>query len=267
VDWETPPESVVADGLLLERFAVLPRAAWPGGQVTVLLRWRAGGASRLPVTPRLRLSQNGQVWAEIDSPLLAEAYPPDRWFAGEVIVERRALTYPPRRGLADLALMAGARFVSLGQVGLDESALLWEPPSSAHNVGVRIGDFAELLGYELKSSRLVAGQPFRLVLYWRALNDDPLETSYTVFTQLLAADGHLIAQHDSPPVENGRPTTTWVGGEVIVDAHMLAFSEPAYTGPVTLIVGLYDSTTVVRVSTAQGQDHITLPEAIVVNDR
>ncbi len=129
---------------------------------------------------------------------------------------------------------------------------------------MQIGDFAELLGYELESAELVVGQPFRLTLYWRALNDDPLETPYTVFTQLLAGDGRLIAQHDSPPVENERPTTTWVGGEIIADAHSLTFGDPAYTGPATLIVGLYNSATVARVGTSQGQDHVVLPADIVV---
>jgi 4-amino-4-deoxy-L-arabinose transferase-like glycosyltransferase len=265
VDWETPGEAVVAEGLRLEQFAVWPRAALPGGQVTVLARWRAEGASRRPAAPLLRLSQNGQVWAEIDSRLLADLYPSDRWAAGEVVVEQRQLTYPPRRGIADLVLVTGHRTVSLGHMELDESALSWEAPSSAQDVGVRVGDFAELLGYELGSAELAAGQPFRLALYWRALNDAPLETPYTVFTQLLAADGHLIAQHDGPPVENERPTTTWVGGEVIADVHVLTFSDPTYTGTARLIVGLYDSATVTRVGTAQGQDHVALLEVTVVN--
>ena len=97
------------------------------------------------------------------------------------------------------------------------------------------------------------------------MNDTPLDTPYTVFTQLLAADGHIIAQHDSPPVENERPTTTWVDGEVIQDTHTLTFHDTTYTGPATLIVGLYDSMTVTRVGTAQGQDHVTLPVAIIIN--
>lgn len=257
--WETPPMAGVAEGLLLERFAVSPRAALPGGQVTVLLRWRAEGASRPAVAPLLRLAQDNQVWAEVGSPLLAETYPPDRWAAGEVVVERRTLLYPPRRGPADLSLAAGDRLVWLGQVWLDESALSWQPPATMERVGARIGDFAELLGYEL-----AAGRPFRLTLYWRALNDAPLQTPYTVFTQLLAADGHLVAQHDGPPAENARPTTTWVGGEVIADAHTLAFSDPAYAGPARLIVGLYDSATVTRLGAAQGQDHVVLPPEVVV---
>lgn len=264
VDWELPEQAKVTEGLFLERFAVSPRAVLPGGQVTVLLRWRAEGMHRPPVVPLLRLVHADEVWTEIASPLLSSVYPPDGWAAGEVVVERRVLTYPPRRGVAAVVLVVDDQLVSLGQVELDESALLWKPPPTAQSVGVRIGDFAELLGYDLKATQVTPGQPFRLTLYWQALNDVPLETSYTVFTHLLAADGHLIAQHDGPPAGNERPTMTWVGGEVIEDVHTLIFHDTAYAGPAMLIVGLYDSATVTRVNTAQGKDHVTLPENIVV---
>jgi uncharacterized membrane protein len=264
VPWQELGETRMAEGLSLERFAVLPRAALPGGQVSVLLRWRAEGATRPAVAPLLSLSRDGQVLLTADSPLLAETYPPDLWAAGEVIVERRELTYPPQRGPADLALTVGDRAVSLGQVWLDESALLWEPPPMEQEVGVQFGDLAELLGYDLKATELTTGQPFQLTLYWRALNEAPLDRPYTVFTQLLAADGHLVAQHDGPPAGNTRPTTTWVGGEVIVDEHALTFHDSAYTGPAALIVGLYDSATIARLSTQQGDDQVPLPSSIVV---
>ncbi len=264
VTWETPEISVVSEGLSLDRYAVVPRATLPGAQVEVLLRWRAEEVPRLSAVPTLRLSGAGEVWTQVSSQLLSELYPVERWNAGEVVVERRALTYPPRRGVAELALVAGDNRVSLGQMQLDESALLWELPRQAEHVGIQVGDFAALLGYTVKTSRLSAGQPFQVILYWQALNDVPLETSYTVFTQLLAADGHLIAQHDGPPARNRRPTPTWVGGEVIRDWHTLIFSDVGYSGPATLIVGLYDSATVTRIGTEQGQDHIVLPEDLVV---
>jgi hypothetical protein len=217
------------------------------------------------VVPLLRLSQAGQVWAEAGSSLLAADYPFNRWSDGEVVVERRALAYPPQRGPADLTLVVGEVDVPLGQVWLDESRLLQEPPPRAQSVGVQIGDFAELSGYHLETGELAIGQPFELTLYWRATNDAPLQAQYTVFTQLLAADGHLIAQHDGPPAGNFRPTTTWIGGEVIEDVHRLTFHDLTYAGPATLIVGLYDAETVVRVPIAQGQDHVVLPADIVVS--
>jgi hypothetical protein len=264
VPWEVPEGIGALEGLLLEAFAVSPRAASPGEQVGVLLRWRAEGAARLAVVPSLRLGRGDLAWIEVGSPLLADVYPSDGWVADEVIVEKRQLTYPPRRGPADLSLVTEDRVISLGQVRLDESALLWEPPAMDERVGVQFGDLAELLGYDLAATALSAGQPFQLTLYWRAANDAPLETSFTVFTQLLAADGHLIAQHDGLPAGNTRPTTTWVGGEVIADPHTLTFGDPVYTGPATLIVGLYDSATVTRVGTSQGLDHVVLPAEAVV---
>jgi hypothetical protein len=263
-DWEPPENGEVTGGVVLERFAVSPRAALPGEEVSVLLRWRATGATGNTTVPLLRLSQAGEVWAEAGSSLLAADYPFSRWSDGEVVVERRALVYPPRRGPADLALVVGDRAISLGQVWLDESRLLQEPGPGARGVGVQLGDFAELSGYRLETGELAVGRPFELTLYWRATNDVPLQTRYTVFTQLLAADGHLIAQHDGPPAGDSRPTTTWIGGEVIEDRHRLTFHDLAYTGPATLIVGLYDAETVVRVPTAQGQDHVVLPADVVV---
>jgi len=265
--WQTPAETEVAPGLQLAQFAVWPRAALPGERVNVLLRWRASGAPRAASAPLLRLAQAGQTWLEVGSPLLAEAYPPDRWAAGEVVVERRSLSYPPRRGPADLTLTADDRHLMLGAVQLNELALRWQAPAMQTSLGVQIGDFATLLGYDLERAALTAGQPFRLILYWQAQNDAPLETPYTVFTQLLTADGRLIAQHDGPPADGTRLTTTWVGGEVIADAHTLTFSDPAYSGPARLIVGLYDSATVTRVPTAQGQDHVALPEVVTVTSR
>jgi hypothetical protein len=265
-DWETPEDGAVTEGVVLEQFAVSPRAALPGEEVSVLLRWRATGATENAnaIVPLLRLSQAGQVWAEADSSLLALDYPFSWWSDGEVVVERRALAYPPQRGPADLTLVVGDRIVSLGQVGLDESRLLQQLGPGAQNIGVQISDFAELAGYRLETDEVAVGRPFELTLYWRATNDAPLQTRYTVFTQLLAADGHLIAQHDGPPAGGSRPTTTWIGEEVIEDSHRLTFHDLAYIGPATLIVGLYDAETVVRVPTAQGQDHVVLPPDVVV---
>ena len=79
-----------------------------------------------------------------------------------------------------------------------------------HTQSAQFGDFAELLGYDLKSDSLSSARPLDLTLYWRATNTEPITTPYTVFTQILAPDGHLVAQHDAPP---DPPTTQWVPGK------------------------------------------------------
>jgi len=104
----------------------------------------------------------------------------------------------------------------------------------------------------------------RLTLYWRAVNEEPLTTSYTVFTHLLSEDGRLIGQHDGIPVGGERPTTSWVSGEVIVDVHEMEFKDLSYRGRTLIEVGLYKSLTMERVLTEDGRDHIILPTEIVV---
>jgi hypothetical protein len=265
VRWEMPTESLVAEGLRLEGIYVAVRPPFspvPGESVSVWLRWRAEGAAREAVSPTLQLSDDERVWVEVGSPLLDDLYPADQWRAGEVIVERREFTYPPVGGPLTLSVVAGEQEFEFFTMW---AQLDTELPSRAQEVGVPIGDFAELAGYHLSAKRVSADAPPTLTLYWRALNEAPLDTEYTVFTQLLAADGHLIAQHDSPPDGNNRPTTYWVGGEVIADEHTLTFNDPAYGGPATLIVGLYDSETVTRVPAETGLDHVVL--AVRVNVR
>ena len=129
---------------------------------------------------------------------------------------------------------------------------------------VRFGGFAELLGYDLDRTEATTEEKVRLTLYWRAINEEPLATSYTVFTHLLSADGRLIGQHDGIPVGGGRPTTSWVSGEVIVDVHEMEFSDVGYRGRALIEVGLYESFTIERVLTEDGRDHIVLPTEVVI---
>jgi hypothetical protein len=148
---------------------------------------------------------------------------------------------------------------------LDTSGLTFEAPPMQHQVGVRFGGFAELLGYDLDRTEATTDQKVRLTLYWRAINEEPLTTSYTVFTHLLSEDGRLIGQHDGIPAGGERPTTSWVPGEVIADVHEMEFSDLEYRGKALVEVGLYESLTVERVSTETGGDHLILPSQVVVN--
>jgi len=127
---------------------------------------------------------------------------------------------------------------------------------------VRFGDFSALVGYSLPAAAVTTAEPLPLTLYWRAL-DGTSPMDYMVFTHLLAGDGHLVAQHDGGPAGGTRPTTGWAPGETIVDSHLLAFYDTAYTGPARIVVGLYEPATG-RVLAGTGDDHVVLPVAISV---
>jgi len=106
------------------------------------------------------------------------------------------------------------------------------------------------------------GDALAVTLLWKA-NATP-NKDYTVFVHLRDKDGNVIAQSDSQPVEGTRPTTTWLAGEYITDAHTLTWNRRDYRGPATLLVGIYDQSTGNRVSLSTGNDFTALPDTITV---
>jgi hypothetical protein len=90
-----------------------------------------------------------------------------------------------------------------------------------------------------------------------------LDQEYTVFIQLLDAEGSIVGQGDGPPLRGDYPTTLWAPGEALVDAHTLEVKADAPTGVCRIIVGLYNRATGERLTVvgADGQpsaDHIEL---------
>ena len=71
-----------------------------------------------------------------------------------------------------------------------------------------------------------AGDAVELVLYWQA--DGPVNSSYTVFTQLFDAQGAMIAQQDNLPVRGLAPTDTWTPGVIIRDPYRLTACRPRF---------------------------------------
>jgi hypothetical protein len=136
------------------------------------------------------------------------------------------------------------------------------PPPMAHEFRIRFGDVAELLGYDLAPGPYASDHAIPITLYWRAL-EGAANADYVVFTHLLAAGGHLVAQHDGPPAAGTRPTPGWLPGEVVTDPHEMAFRE-AYTGPATVEIGLYGAATMERVVAASGESFVVLPSSLDV---
>ncbi|MFI5267203.1 MAG: hypothetical protein ACHQ7M_07495, partial [Chloroflexota bacterium] len=60
----------------------------------------------------------------------------------------------------------------------------------------------------------------------------------TVFVQALSADGPLLGQHDSYPLDGRYPTSLWSSGEQVFDQVPLKTSRPL-TALDRVIVGMY----------------------------
>lgn len=112
-----------------------------------------------------------------------------------------------------------------------------EPTFPYEPVGADFGPgFATLLGYRLDPSEVRAGEPFTVTLVWRAGYTDDVPRSVFVHVAPPDAPLSLVAQHDGWPGLNGRPTHTWVWGEIVADPHPLP-GVPA--GTYQIRVGLY----------------------------
>ena len=115
---------------------------------------------------------------------------------------------------------------------------VYEMSASATPVGTRVGDFAELAGYEVNTGQLRPGDMLNLTLYWRVLRPPPGD--YTVFAHLYAKELGVAALRDSPPRDGQYPTSCWQLGEIVSHNAPLATTPDTAPGVYELIVGLYD---------------------------
>jgi mannosyltransferase len=262
--WDVPVElegGPVLMGASLDREVVSP-----GQPLFVTLHWRADSPLDAPLVGLLELEQAAERLVSAAAPL-GGRYPVDRWAAGQAVVEHRHVVVPPAAadGAALLALQVGAQRVELGAVEIAAGERLFTAPPMGTELGIHFGDVAELLGYDLGLTDVGWDETVPITLTWRAL-EGAAGADYTVFSHILAADGHLVGQHDGPPAGGSRRTRGWVPGEIVVDRHDMTFRE-LYVGPARIEVGLYDTDTVVRVPLADGALSVLLPDALTVVER
>ncbi|MDX2138977.1 MAG: glycosyltransferase family 39 protein [Chloroflexota bacterium] len=160
-------------------------------------------------------------------------------------------------GTAELVLPNGD---VLGRYPVEVLPAVFEPPEVTQATRFEFAGVGTLIGYTLNEPTLSLGQQPEITLVWRA-GDTPIQADYTIFVQLIDADGVLIAQSDAPPAAGARPTTGWRAGEYITDTHRLTFNTSAARGTVRLIAGMYDARDNQRVPLIDGQAFATLETA------
>ncbi|KAA3658504.1 MAG: hypothetical protein DWQ04_24915 [Chloroflexi bacterium] len=119
----------------------------------------------------------------------------------------------------------------------------------------------KLLGYDVNVENAVPGGQVAVTLFWEALL--PFTEPHQVFTHLVAG-GELVAQHDGAPECNMNPTTRWEPGQIIPDTHLIDIPPGMSLGPVTLLVGMYNLETLVRLPIQTGGDDTILLGEILI---
>ncbi len=112
------------------------------------------------------------------------------------------------------------------------------PQDSVLTPDVSFGDSISLLGYSIEKHSIGAGETFRLVLYWRT--SGLVEDTYVVFIHLIKDGVVQQGSGDSLPDCGAQPTSLWVPGELIVDAHEVHAFDDAACEDCGVFIGLYD---------------------------
>lgn len=133
-----------------------------------------------------------------------------------------------------------------------------------HEVAVPFGETIQLTGYDWDTTEAGPGGVLKVTLYWEA--EDAAARPYTVFTHLLNQNGDLVAQKDNWPVNGLWPPTCWQPGEVVVDPYTIPLPSDLPAGTYSLMVGLYDADTNIRLLTPSGQDALQLVDDLTIDD-
>jgi hypothetical protein len=245
--------------------------AAPGDTVVLTLMWQAeakGDEASSSSRAELALqTPNGT-----DAAVYTLSYPLSAWNAGEVWRSQHDLTLPATldtdRFTWTVRVKVMGREETIGPVG---QISVVAPPHTftAPPVGIErdapLGDVATLVGANLEPETwnlepIPPGSSLTATLVWRA--EKTSTTSYHVFFHLLDPEGRLMAQSDAIPANWSRPTTGWLPGEIITDAHTLTIPPDALAGDYTLSTGLYVPNGE-RVAAPDGSDTIQLATVTV----
>ena len=127
-----------------------------------------------------------------------------------------------------------------------------------HSHGGELGSI-QLVGYDINGTRVPAGEDIVLRHYWQATS--PTDAVYHVYNHLLNDDGEIVAQVDYVPLwDDRRPTTTWDDPEEIMLGRefTLSLAPDLTSGSYQLVSGLYDPVTGHRLTSATGEDSMTI---------
>lgn len=188
------------------------------------------------------------------------------------------LTAPPNAPTGDYTYFIRdpngkiTRFSELHIKGREEAILTEEDLEISNRLTADFSNGIRFLGYNLEPVEFEPGSLVELTLFWQATK--PIERRYKVFTHLLSetynaeTNNFLWGQQDNEPVNNRRPTTTWLEGEVISDSYGIPLNPNAPSGPYQIEIGLYEPDTGLRLQIIHNNgelvaDHLILGTVIV----
>lgn len=252
-----------------------PAALKPGDSFGLTTVWQAQQALAADYTAFAHLvDKDGKGWAGDDHQPYDGLYPTSAWGSGEMVRDIFTLTIPTDApaGLYDVqigwypSIPPGAGDAATQErlpVGEKESyrvavlSVSWQATDLQGMIPVEatFGGSVDLEGYAWQNN----SEAVVLTLRWAT--NAYLKTDYTIFVHLVSPEGEqAIAQGDAPPMGGRWPTSLWLPGVAINDAHTIPLPSELAPGTYHLLVGLYNPATNERLPLADGADAIRLTE-------
>lgn len=118
-------------------------------------------------------------------------------------------------------------------------------PADAVPLDIRFGQEGEiaLVGYRLERTRIQAGEPLPVTLYWRSTK--PITAFYQLALNGFGYEEENLAKLDTWPGGGLRPTAYWQPGVLYADSYRLA-TDPAAATPTVLRLGIAFHTDLLR---------------------
>jgi hypothetical protein len=230
--------------------------AAPGDPVFVTTFWRAEERPAEDLTLQLELfASDGSLVTRYGFSPAAQWYSLHRWQPGDVWRGQHLFYLPAALDTGDYTWRIFDLQSPTSDLHITAPDRTFTPPPVDLEIDTRLGDTATLLGANLEPEtlNLEPNATLTVTLVWRAESETHI--SYRVFLHLIGPDGRLLAQSDGIPAGWTRPTTGWLSGEYIADAHTLIIPPDAPEGDYVLSTGLYIPGGE-RLTTAGGSDSV-----------
>ena len=266
------PTSILFDNQAeLVGYALPQKAVAPGGELPIMIYWRAIAGMTEDYSVYLRLfDATGNIVGRWEAFPGQGLYPTRLWQPGEVIADSYRVPVgagTPGVGRIEVGLFRRvplenltardprgnvvtptiARFKLVGQA--QTQAYVPRPED------VNFGDKIALVGFAF-NQQTSPGSTLQVKLDWRALA--AMTEDYTVFVHLLDENGKTIAQDDNQPQRGAYPTSFWDANEEIADEYLLAIPSDAPGGEYQIQIGIYRASDSARLSIRTGGDALVL---------
>jgi hypothetical protein len=126
-------------------------------------------------------------------------------------------------------------------------------PAESTGPDLILGNVAELISAEVGSKKVEGGDSLPVTLWWQALA--PVDTSYTIFVQVIDEEGTKAGQVDRLPCEGTCPTTAWRRGDLVGERFEIPIDGSAPSGHYQVIAGMYDLGTGLRLAALDATGH------------